>query len=201
MPASCPQLNPHSPRVSSVVPLKLVAPVCGALVTRHTCHASAAPFAAPAAQPQPRHALSRTIPAAPHRSCHHMRRLSSAMGRRMRLLVCVLALPADAFSIDPTGFTRGTVARPALRPLVTSSGRHSLMAAAATAGKAPEGASVPSSIVNLAKNIVGAGVLALAAVRACTEPAPTPASHVSVSPAARRACLASAAAGWRCCPL
>ena len=46
-----------------------------------------------------------------------MRRLSSAMGRRMRLLVCVLALPADTFSIDPTrglyegnGFSAGVVA-------------------------------------------------------------------------------------------
>ena len=70
-------------------------------------------------------------------------------------LLCLLALPADGFSLEMAA------SRPTLRPMSAAApARHSLMAAAGTVE--PKGASVPSSTVNLAKNIVGAGVLALA---------------------------------------
>ena len=70
-------------------------------------------------------------------------------------LLCLLALPADGLSLEMAA------SRPALRPMSAAApARHSLMAAAGTVE--PKGASVPSSTVNLAKNIVGAGVLALA---------------------------------------
>ena len=74
------------------------------------------------------------------------------LSRRL-CLVCLLALPADGFSLEKAP------PRPVMRRLATPA-RHSLIAAADTLE--PKGASVPSSTVNLAKNIVGAGVLALA---------------------------------------
>ena len=74
---------------------------------------------------------------------------------RWLLLLCLLALPADGFSLEKAA------TRPVMRPVSAATpARHSLMAAAGTLE--PKGASVPSSTVNLAKNIVGAGVLALA---------------------------------------
>ena len=79
---------------------------------------------------------------------------------RAVLHLTLLALLASASALRPV-VSPLSVARP--KPLISRSPLPVLVSAVATASTPPAGDSVPTAVVNLAKNIVGSGVLALAA--------------------------------------
>jgi sodium-coupled neutral amino acid transporter 11 len=94
---------------------------------------------------------------------------ASAMSPSPRLAVLLLLASNchGILALDKVSLPRGAPQRPALRSVAPGARvpyAPRLSAAAAAATKPPSGgASVPSTIANLAKNIVGSGVLALAA--------------------------------------
>ena len=111
--------------------------------------------------------------------------------------VAALALPASALQPGvPLGaahskplFARGIASRTGI---VTSPSVQRIQLTAAAAAKPPEGASVSASVVNLAKNIVGSGILALAAGVAAFSGAKVQMSRTAQNKRAATQCRAAA---------